>query len=56
MSLQRLYDLDRPSSAELDKLLHDEKYIDELLKLPEGELIHLVNHLSYVSSPLINPT
>ena len=52
MSLQRLYRLDRSLSEELDKLLHDQKYVDLLLGLPEGELIHLVNYLSDVGSPL----
>ena len=54
MSLQRLYRLDRSSSAELDKLLHDGEYIDVLLRLPEGELTHLVNHLTDVGSTLMN--
>jgi len=51
MSLQRLYQLDRSFSDELDKLLHDEKYVGELLGLPENELIQLVNYLSDVSFP-----
>jgi len=48
MSLQRLYQLDRSFSDELDKLFRDEKYVGELLGLPEDELIQLVNYLSDV--------
>ena len=50
--LQRLYDLDRSFSRDLDKLLHDEGYVDGLLQLPENELIPLVNYLNDVGSPL----
>jgi len=49
MALQRLYQSDKSFSAELDKLLHDEKYVDKLLGLPEDELIQVVNYLSDVS-------
>ena len=49
MALQRLYESDRSFSGELDKLLHDEKYLGELLTLPEDQLIQLVNYLNDVS-------
>jgi len=49
MSLtKRLYELDKSFSVQLDKLLHDEKYVGGLLDLPENELIQLVNYLSDV--------
>ena len=51
MSLQRLYKLDQSYAKDLDKLLHNEGYIDELLKLPRGEVIELVNYLNDVRSP-----
>jgi len=50
-SSQRLYDLDKSFSRELDKLLHDEKYVGGLLHLPENELIQLVNYLNDVGFP-----
>ena len=49
--VQRLYDLDKPHSQELDKLLHDDKYVGRLLQLPENELIRLVNYLNDVCFP-----
>ena len=52
MALQRLYESDRSFSGELDKLLHNEKYVDKLLGLPEGELIQVVSYLDDVS-PLL---
>ena len=52
MSLQRLYDLDKTFADELDKLLHDAEYVDELGRLPERELVQLVNHLNNVSFSL----
>ena len=51
MSLERLYQLDRFLSDKLGKLLHDVKYVDELLGLPEAELIQLVDYLGDVGSP-----
>ena len=51
MSARRLYDLDRSFSQELEKLLHDERYIGELLELPENDLIQLVNYLNDVGFP-----
>ena len=48
MSLQRLYNLDKAFSDQLDALLHEEQYVGELQKLPEGELVQLVNHLDDV--------
>lgn len=52
MSLtQSLYQLDKSFSVKLDELLHNEKYVDGLLGLPEDELIKLVNYLSDVRFP-----
>ena len=51
MSLKRLYDLDRRSAqfpGQLDKLLHDKKYVDGFQKLPDGELVGLINYLNSV--------
>ena len=51
MSLQRLYGLDRSStqfSDQLDELLHDKGYLDELRGLPEIELVQLVDHVNDV--------
>lgn len=50
MSLQRLYDLGRTFSDQLDKLLHDEEYVGGLQRLPKDELVQLVNHLNDVGS------
>ena len=58
MSPQRLYDLNRSStqfSYQLDKLLHEKGYVDELQKLPEGELVRLVNYLNIVRYPQCKP-
>ena len=49
--VHRLYDLDRSFSRDLNKLLHDEKYVGGLLRLPEKELIQLVNYLNDVGFP-----
>ena len=54
MSLHRLYDLDGSSaqfSDELDRLLHEKEYVDGFQKLPEGELIQLVDYLNNVRHP-----
>ena len=48
MSLQRLHDLDKPFSDRLDELLRDVEYVNGLRKLPEQELIQIVNHLDNV--------
>ena len=48
MSLKRLYDLDKSFSDQLDKLLHDEEYVNGLRELPERELVQIVNHLDNV--------
>lgn len=51
MSPQRLYNLDRSStefSQQLYELLREKEYVDELQKLPEGELVQLVNYLNSV--------
>lgn len=48
MSLRRLYDLDEPFPRQLDQLLHDQEYVDELRELPEPELSQLVDHLNDV--------
>ena len=46
--IKQLYQLDVTFSEQLDKLLHDEKYVGGLLGLPENELNQLVNYLSDV--------
>jgi hypothetical protein len=53
MSLERIYDLDRTFSDRLDKLLHDEEYVDGLRRLSECELVQLVNHLNDVWFPSV---
>ena len=49
--VQRLYQLDKSFAPELDRLLHDEGYVGGLLRLPEKELIPLVNYLNDVGFP-----
>lgn len=49
--LQRLYKLDKSFAQELEKLLQNDKYVGGLLKLPEKELIQLVNYLDNVCFP-----
>ena len=51
MSLQRFYQLDKNFAEELDRLLHDNKFVDGLLQLPEGDLIQLINYLADVGYP-----
>lgn len=46
--MQDLYELDRSFSREIDRISRDEGYVDELLQLPESELIQLVNYLDDV--------
>jgi hypothetical protein len=48
MSLQRLYKLDQSFAKDLDKVLHDEKYVNSLLELQQNDLIELVNYLNDV--------
>lgn len=50
MSLQRLYDLGKTFSDQLDELLHDKAYVAGLRELPDRELIQLVDHLNDVRS------
>ena len=50
MSLQRLYNLDRTFSDQLNELLHDKAYIDGLWELPDHELVQLADHLNDVRS------
>jgi len=55
---QRLYDLDRSSTKfprQLNTLLHEAYYVDDLQKLPKGELIQLINHLNSVRYPQHKP-
>ena len=52
MSLQFLYELDRSFPNRLDKLLHDQEYVEELQGLPEQELLQLVDYLNDVCSPM----
>ena len=49
--VQRLYQLDKSFALKLDELLHDQKYVDGLLGLPEKDLMQLVNYLSDVGFP-----
>lgn len=48
MSIQRLCDLNESSTDQLDELLRDGEYVDGLLRLPEPELVQVVNHLDNV--------
>ena len=51
MLLQRLYELDRSSARfpeELDKLLHDREWVEQLQLLPEGELVESMGYLNDV--------
>ena len=51
MSAQRLNELDVSSTLfpeQLDKLLHDKEWIDQLRTLPEGELVELTGYLNGV--------
>ena len=50
MSLQRLYDLGKTFSDQLDELLHDKAYVAGLRELPDCELVQLVDHLNDVRS------
>ena len=52
MSLQSLYELDRSFPDRLDKLLHVQKYVEELQGLPDQELLQLVDYLNDVCSPM----
>lgn len=49
--LERLYKLDKAYAGELDKLLHDERYIGQLMGLQGDELIQIVDYLSDVRFP-----
>ena len=46
--LERLYVLDKAFAAQLDRLLHDERYISQLMGLQEDGLIQVVDYLSDV--------
>ena len=51
MSVQSLYELDASSARfpeQLDELLRDGKWIDQLKTLPEGELVGLTGRLDHV--------
>lgn len=48
MSLKPFYQLDRSYAEQLDKLLHDERYVEKLLQLQGSELEQLVDYLSDV--------
>ena len=51
MSIQRLNELDASSTLfpeQLDKLLRDKEWIDQLKTLPEGDLVELTGHLNGV--------
>jgi hypothetical protein len=49
--VQHLYQLDRQFAQGLDGLLQGEKYLGELLKLPDKDLIQFVNYLNDVGFP-----
>ena len=46
--LERLYELENAFAVQLDKLLHDERHISQLVALQEDELIQVVEYLSDV--------
>lgn len=46
--LARLYDLDKAFAVQLDRLLHDERYISQLMALQEDGLIQVVDYLNEV--------
>lgn len=52
MSLNRFHQLDGTYAQQLDKLLHDENYVEKLTCLKGDELVQLVDYLSDVSFPL----
>ncbi|KAF9641912.1 kinase-like protein, partial [Thelephora ganbajun] len=55
MLTQRLYELDRSSTQfpeQLDKLLHDKEWIEDLKLLPEDELVELIGCLNDVLDSL----
>ncbi|KAF9643100.1 kinase-like protein, partial [Thelephora ganbajun] len=55
MLAQRLYELDRSSTQfpeQLDKLLHDKEWIEDLKLLPEDELVELIGCLNNVLDSL----
>ena len=47
-----LYDLEKSYFEGLDKRLHNENYVKQLIGLPEDELAELVDYLSDVCLPL----
>ena len=51
MSAQRLHELDSSSTRfpeQLDELLRDKEWIDQLKTLPEGDVVGLTGHLNDV--------
>ena len=50
--LNRLYDLDRLYATDLDKLLHDMEYANQLAGAQGNDLIRLVDYLSDVGFSL----
>lgn len=50
--LEQLYELDKVFAAQLDKLLHDARYTNQLMRLEEDELIQVVGYLSDVRPSL----
>lgn len=58
MSLRFLYDLDRSSAQfpdQLDQFFHDEKHVECIQNLPEGELEGFLKYLDEVRFLLLNP-
>lgn len=47
-SLERLYELDKAFAVQLDRLLHDGRFISQLMGLQEDELIQVVGYLNDV--------
>ena len=59
ISKQHLCELNASSTLfpeQLDKLLHDDKWIDQLKTLPEGDLVGLAGHLSNVWLTIVPTT
>jgi len=51
MFAQRLYGLDRSSTQfpeELDKLLHEKEWVEQVQLLPEDELVGVISYLDDV--------
>ena len=49
--VQHLYQLEKSFALKLDELLHNEGYLGKLLRLPDKDLMPLVNYLNDVGFP-----